>query len=83
MQKHLKFRPWLSVVFRRMVPRNTLFATKYYTMRFFIQWFGLGKVISPFRIGKSRIHIRFWRPSSGKRNKSNLQGRGYAGLPLD
>lgn len=35
MQKHLKFRPELSIVFRRMVPRNTLFATKYYAMRYF------------------------------------------------
>ena len=43
MQKHLKFSPWLSIVFRRMVPRNTLFATKYYTMRFFYSMVRIGK----------------------------------------
>ena len=75
MQKHLKFSPWLSIVFRRMVPRNTLFATNITPCAFFIQWFGLGKVIFPFRIGKSRIYIRFWRLSSGKRNKSDRRER--------
>ncbi|MDY5695435.1 MAG: hypothetical protein SPK75_03560 [Victivallales bacterium] len=36
-----------------------------------------------FRTGKSRVYIRFWRLSNDKRNKSDPQRSGYAGLPLD
>ena len=41
------------------------------------------KKIIFFRTGKSRVYIRFWRLSNDKRNKSDPQGSGYAGLPLD
>ena len=33
------------------------------------------KVFFSFRTGKSRIHIRFWRRSNGKRNKSDQRER--------
>ena len=54
-----------SVIFREMTDG---LGKRYYRIR-------MKKVIFSFRIGKSRIHIWFWRLSNGKRNKSDRRER--------
>ena len=46
--------------------------------RMIFPFFGIGfgrKIVFSFRTGKCRIHIRFWRLSNGKRNKSDHRER--------